>query len=152
MGATAIVNRMLVGKAAIRNEFGRRLAEFAPPGEQVQGLFAAERGNLPFPDATGTPVYVLLTTNYVLFIGIKSFTNTPTRTLGTAPRQSIRFGPPDHGIAHFSVRAQMHDQQGQIHQIRLGIAQKWRIEAAALTATASRSQPGDAEPGPGSGL
>jgi hypothetical protein len=53
---------MLVSKAAIRHEFGSRLAEFAPPGEQLQGLFVDERGQIPLADSTGTPVYVLLTT------------------------------------------------------------------------------------------
>jgi hypothetical protein len=60
---------MLVSKAAITHEFGSRLAEFAPPGEQLQGLFVDERGQIPFADSTGTPVYVLLTTNYVIFVG-----------------------------------------------------------------------------------
>jgi len=123
---------MLLSKAAIRHELGIRLAEFAPPGEQLQGLFVDERGQIPFADST----------NYVLFVGIKKFSNTPTRTLGTVPRQAIRFDPPDHGIAHFSVRAQMQDQQGRLHRIRLMIAQKWRPEATALTAAASGSQPG----------
>jgi hypothetical protein len=132
---------MLVSKAAIRDELDSRLAEFAPPGEQLQGLFVYERGQIPFADSTGTPVYVLLTTNYVLFVGIKRFTNTPTRTLGTVPRQAISFGPPDHGITHFSVRARMHDQQGRLHRIRLSVHQKWRPEATALTAAAG-SQPG----------
>jgi hypothetical protein len=131
---------MLVSKAAIRDELGSRLAEFAPPGEQLQGLFVDERGQIPFADSTGTPVYVLLTTNYVLFVGIKRFSNTPTRTLGTVPRQAICFGPPDHGITHFSVRAQMQDQQGRLHRIRLRIHQKWRAEATALTAAASGPQ------------
>jgi hypothetical protein len=72
------------------------------------------------------------------------------RTLGTVPRQAIRFGPPDHGITHFSVRAQMQDKQGRLHRIRFRIHQKWRAEAAALTA-ASGSQPGYAAPEPGSG-
>ena len=106
-----------MSKAAIRDEFGSRLAEFAPPGEQLQGLFS----------------------------------NTPTRTLGTVPRQAICFRPPDHGISHFSVRAQMRDQQGRLHRIRLRIAQKWRVEATALTAAASGSQPGYGAPEPGSG-
>ena len=131
---------MLVSKAAIRDELGSRLAEFAPPGEQLQGLFVDERGQIPFADSTGSPVYVLLTTNYVLFVGIKRFSNTPTRTLGIVPRQAIRFEPPDHGIAHFSVRAQMQDQQGRLHRIRLRIHQKWRAEATALTAAASGPQ------------
>jgi hypothetical protein len=78
----AIVDRMLVSKAAIRDELGSRLAEFAPPGEQLQGLFVDERGQIPFADSAGTPVYVLLTTNYVLFVGIKRFSNTPTRHTG----------------------------------------------------------------------
>jgi hypothetical protein len=142
---------MLVSKAAIRHEFGSRLAEFAPPGEQLQGLLVDERGQIPLANSTGTPVYVLLTTNYVIFVGIKSFSNTPTRTLGTVPRQAICFGPPDHGITHFSVRAQMQDQQGRrLHRIRFRIHQKWRAEAAALTA-ASGSQPGYGAPEPGSG-
>jgi hypothetical protein len=137
-----MVNRMLLSRAAIRDELGSRLAEFAPPGEQLQGLFVDERGQIPFPDSTGTPVYVLLTTNYVLFVGIKKFSNSPTRTLGTVPRRAICFGPPDHGITHFSVRAQLQDQQGQLHRIRFRIHQKWRLEAAALTAAAGGSQPG----------
>jgi hypothetical protein len=58
------------------------------------------------------------------------------------PRSAISFGPPDHGITHFSVRAQLHDQQGQLHRIRFRIQQKWRAEATALTAAASGSQPG----------
>jgi hypothetical protein len=128
---------MPVSKAAIRNELGRRLAELAPPGERLQGLFVDERGQIPFADSTGTPVYALLTTNYVLFAGIKRFSNTPTRTLGTVPRQAIRFDPPDHGISHFSVRAQLQDQQGRLHRIRFSVAQKWRAEATALTAAAT---------------
>ena len=142
---------MLVSKAAIRDELGRRMAEFAPSGEQLQGLFVDERGQIPFADSTGTPVYVLLTTNYVLFVGIKRFSNTPTRTLGTLPRHAISFGPPDHGITHFSVRAQIQDQQGRLHQIRFSVHQKWRAEATALTAAASGSQPGFRAPKPGSG-
>ena len=145
------MDRMLVSKAAIRDELVSRLAEFAPRGEQLQGLFVDERGQIPFADSAGTPVYVLLTTNYVLFVGIKRFSNTPTRTLGTVPRQAIRFEPPDHGIAHFSVRAQLQDQQGQFHRIRFSIQQKWRDEAYALTAAASGSPPGYAAPEPGSG-
>jgi hypothetical protein len=108
----------------------------------LQGLFVDERGQIPFADSTGTPVYVLLTTNYVLFVGIKRFSNTPTSTLGSVPRQAVCFGPPDHGITHFSVRAQLQDQQGRLHRIRFRIAQKWRPEATALTAAASGSQPG----------
>jgi hypothetical protein len=149
VAAAAIVDRMLVSKAAIRDELRSRLAEFAPPGEQLQGLLVDERGQIPFVDSTGTPVYVLLTTSYVLFVGIKRFSNTPTRTLGTVPRQAICFGPPDHGITHFSVRAQMQDQQGRLHRIRLRIDQKWRAEATALTAAASGSQPGYGAPEPG---
>jgi hypothetical protein len=149
--AAAIVDRMLVSKAAIRDELGSRLAEFAPPGEQLQGLLVDERGQIPFAGPAGTPVYVLLTTNFVLFVGIKRFSNTPTRTLGTVPRQAICFEPPDHGISHFSVRAQMRDQHGQLHRIRLRIAQKWRAEATALTAAASGSQPGYGTPEPDSG-
>jgi hypothetical protein len=135
---------MLVSKTAIRDELSSRLDEFAPPGEQLQGLFVDERGQIPFADATGRPVYVLLTTNYVIFVGIKSFSNTPTRTLGTVPRQAIWFSPRDHGVAitHFSVRAQMQDQQGRLHRIRFSVAQKWRAEADALTAAASGTQPG----------
>ena len=133
---------MPVSKAAIRDELSSRLAELAPPGEQLQGLFVDDLGQIPFADSTGSPVYVLLTTNYVLFVGIKRFSNTPTRTLGTVPRQAISFGPPDHGITHFSVRAQLHDEQGQLHRIRFRIQQKWRAEATALTAAASGSQPG----------
>jgi len=110
-----------------------------------------ERGQIPFADSAGTPVYVLLTTNYVLFVGIKRFSNTPTRTLGTVPRQAIRFEPPDHGVTHFSLRAQLQDQQGQLHRIRFSIPQKWRAEATALTAAASGSPPGYAAPEPGSG-
>jgi hypothetical protein len=132
---------MPLSKAAIRDELGRRLAEFAPPGEQLQGLFVDERGQIPFADSAGTPVYVLLTTNYVLIVGIKKFSNSPTRTLGTVPRQAISFDPPDHGIAHFSVRAQWQDQQGQVHRIRFRIQQKWRLEATALTVAAPRSLP-----------
>lgn len=142
---------MPVSKAAIRDELGSRLAEFAQPGEQLQGLFVDERGQIPFADSSGAPVYVLLTTNYVLFVGIKRFSNTPTRTLGSVPRQAICFGPPDHGITHFSVRAQMQDQRGQLHRIRFRVQQKWRAEATALTAAASGSQPGYAVPEPGSG-
>ena len=59
-----------------------------------------ERGQIPFADSTGTPVYVLLTTNFVLFVGIKQFSNTPTRTLGTVPRQAIVFeAAAVHGVA-----------------------------------------------------
>jgi hypothetical protein len=151
VSAAATLDRMPVSKAAIRDELGSRLAEFAPRGEQLQGLFVDERGQLPFTDATGSPVYVLLTTNYVLFVGIKRFSNTPTRTLGTVPRQAISFGPPDHGITHFSVRAQIQDQQGRLHQIRFSVQQKWRTEATALAAAASGSQPGYGAPEPGSG-
>jgi hypothetical protein len=136
---------MLVSKTAIRDELSSRLAEFAPPGEQLQGLFVDERGQIPFADSTGTPVYVLLTTNYVIFVGIKSFSNTPTRTLGTVPRQAIWFSPPEHGITHFSVRAQMRDQQGRLYRIRFSVHQKWRAEATALTAAAIGSQPGSGE-------
>ena len=143
------MDRVLVSKAAIRDELVSRLAEFAPPGEQLQGLFVDERGQIPFADSTRGPVYVLLTTNYVLFVGIKSFSNTPTRTLGTVSRQSIRFGPPDHGISHFSVQAHMQDQQGRLHRIRFSIAQKWRAEATALTAAARGSQAGYGSPEPG---
>jgi len=135
-----MVDRMPVSKAGIRNELGRRLAELAPPGEQLQGLFVDERGQIPFADPTGTPVYVLLTTNYVLFVGIKRFSNTPTNTLGAVPRQAIRFDPPAHGLSHFSVRAQLQDQQGRLHRIRFVVAQKWRAEATALTAAATGSQ------------
>jgi hypothetical protein len=151
VAGAAIVADVLVSKAAIRVELGSRLAEFAPPGEQLQGLFVDERGQIPFTDSTSTPVYVLLTTNYVLFVGIKSFGNAPTRTLGTVPRQAIRFDPPDHGITHFSVRAQLQDQQGRVHRIRFRIAQKWRPEATALTAAASGSPPGRGAPEPGPG-
>jgi hypothetical protein len=63
VGTAAIVDRMLVSKAAIRDELASRLGEFAPRGEQLQGLFVDERGQIPFADSTGTPVYVLLTTN-----------------------------------------------------------------------------------------
>ena len=133
---------MPVSKAAIRDELSSRLAELAPPGEQLQGLFVDDLGQIPFADSTGTPVYVLLTTNYVLFVGIKKFSNTPTRTLGSVPRQAIWFEPPDHGRPHFSVRAQMQDQQGQLHRLRFSVHQKWRPEATALTAVASGSRPG----------
>ncbi len=49
----AIVDRMLVSKAATRDEVSStiRLAEFAPPGEQVQGLFVNERGQMLALDA-----------------------------------------------------------------------------------------------------
>ena len=143
------MDRVLVSKAAIRDELGSRLAEFAPPGEHLHGLFVDERGQIPFDDSTCAPIYVLLTTNYVIFVGIKSFSNTPTRTLGTVSRQSIRFGPPDHGISHFSVQAHMQDQQGRLHRIRFSIAQKWRAEATALTAAARGSQAGYGSPEPG---
>lgn len=138
-----------MSKAAIRDELSSRLGEFAPPGEQLEGLFVDERGQLPFADSARGPVYVLLTTNYVIFVGIKSFTSTPTRTRGTVPRQSIRFSPPDHGISHFSVRAHMQDQQGRLLQIRFSVAQKWRAEATSLTAAARRSQPGYGATDPG---
>jgi hypothetical protein len=146
-----MVDRMLVSNAAIRNELARRLGEFAPPGEQLHGLFVDDRGQVPFADSAGHPVYVLLTTNYVLFVGIKSFSNTPTRTLGTLPRQAIYFEPPGHGVSHFSVRALMRDPQGRFHPIRFSVAQKWRVEAHALTAAAIGSQPGYRAPEPGSG-
>jgi hypothetical protein len=142
---------MLVSKATIRDELASRMAEFAPSGEQLQGLIVDERGQIPFADSTGTPVYVVLTTNYVIIVGIKSFSNTPTRTLGAVPRQAICFSAPDYGTGHFSVRAQMQDQQGRFHQIRFRIHQKWRAEATALTAAASGSQPGYRAPEPGSG-
>ena len=39
---------MLVSKAAIQKELGARIAEFAPPGERLLGLFEDEYGDTPF--------------------------------------------------------------------------------------------------------
>lgn len=132
---------MLVSKSSIQQELGSRLAEFAPPGEQLFGLFEAEYGDTPFLNPTGTPIYVLLTTNYVLFLSVKKYSNKPKGTLGTVPRGRIRFGPPDNGIAHFWVMAQMQDEQGQAYQLRLKIHKMWREEATALTSMAGAPQP-----------
>ena len=132
---------MLVSKSSIQQELGARLAEFAPPGEQLLGLFEAEYGDTPFLNPTGTPIYLLLTTNYVLLLAVKKYSNKPKGTLGTVPRGRIRFGPPDNGIAHFWVMAQMQDEQGQVHQLRLKIHKMWREEATALTSMAGAPQP-----------
>jgi hypothetical protein len=142
---------MLVSKSAIQREFGKRAAEFVPPGEQLQGLFEAEYGDTPFLNPTGNPLFVLLTGNYVLFVGAKRMTNNPTQTLATIPRQLIRFAPPDNGIAHFWVLAQMQDAQGQARQLRLKIHKMWREEATALVAAVNapplqQGQPAQAYP------
>ncbi|HET9168436.1 MAG TPA: hypothetical protein VFN97_03335 [Actinospica sp.] len=142
---------MLVSKSAIQKELGARLAEFAPPGEQLQGLFEAEYGETPFLNPTGNPIFLLLTTNYVLFVGAKRMSNNPTQTLGTVARSRVRFLPPDNGIAHFWVMAQMQDDQGGRHQVRLKIHKMWREEATAFTAAVSappQQQPHPAQPSP----
>ncbi|HTJ70862.1 MAG TPA: hypothetical protein VL551_25195 [Actinospica sp.] len=125
---------MLVSKTAIQKEFGKRAAEFAPPGEQLQALFEAEYGDTPFLNPTGNPVFVLLTGNHVLFVGAKRMSNTPTQTLGTVPRTMIRFAPPDNGIAHFWIMAQLQDNQGRVYQLRLKVHKMWRDEATAFVA------------------
>jgi hypothetical protein len=125
---------MLVSKSAIQKEFGKRFAEFAPPGERLQGLFEAEYGETPFLNPTGTPIFLLLTTNYVVFVGAKKMSNNPTQTLGTVARARVRFQPPDNGIAHFWVLAQMQDDAGQWYQVRLKIHKMWRAEATAFVA------------------
>jgi hypothetical protein len=134
---TGTVDGMLVSKSAIQNEFAKRLAEFAPPGEQLQGLFEAEYGETPFVNPTGNALFLLLTGNFVLFVGAKRMSNNPTQTLGRVPRAAIRFLPPDNGVAHFRVTAQMHDDQGQWYQIRLKIHKMWREEATAFVAAVS---------------
>ena len=134
---TGTVDGMLVSKSAIQNEFAKRLAEFAPPGEQLQGLFEAEYGETPFANPTGNALFLLLTGNFVLFVGAKRMSNNPTQTLGRVPRAAIRFLPPDNGVAHFRVTAQMHDDQGQWYQIRLKIHKMWREEATAFVAAVS---------------
>lgn len=136
---TGTVDGMLVSKSAIQNEFAKRLAEFAPPGEQLQGLFEAEYGETPFLNPTGNPLFLLLTSNFVLFVGAKRMSNKPTQTLGRVPRAAIRFLPPDNGVAHFRVTAQMHDDQGQWYQVRLKIHKMWREEATAFVAAVSTS-------------
>ena len=136
---TGTVDGMLVSKSAIQNEFAKRLAEFAPPGEQLQGLFEAEYGETPFLNPTGNPLFLLLTSNFVLFVGAKRMSNKPTQTLGRVPRAAIRFLPPDNGVAHFRVTAQMHDDQGQRYQVRLKIHKMWREEATAFVAAVSVS-------------
>jgi hypothetical protein len=75
-----------------------------------------------------------LTGNFVIFIGAKKFSNNPTKTLLTVPRSAVRFSPPDNGVAHFWVTAQMLDPQGQVGELRLKIHQMWRAEAQQLTA------------------
>ena len=134
---TGTVDGMLVSKSAIQNEFAKRLAEFAPPGEQLQGLFEAEYGETPFVNPTGNALFLLLTGNFVLFVGAKRMSNNPTQTLGRVPRAAIRFLPPDNGVAHFRVTAQMHDDQGQWYQVRLKIHKMWREEATAFVAAVS---------------
>jgi hypothetical protein len=130
---------MLVSKSAIQKEFGKRAAEFAPPGEQLQALFEAEYGDTPFLNPIGNPLYLLLTGNYVLFVGAKRMSNTPTQTLGRVPRGMIQFAPPDNGIAHFWVMARMQDAQGQLYQVRLKIHKMWREEATAFVAAVNAS-------------
>lgn len=125
---------MLVSKGAIQKEFGGRITEFAPPGEQLLALFEAEYGDTPFLNPTGNPIFVLLTTNCVIFVGAKRMSNTPTQTLATIPRTSMRFGPPDNGLAHFWIMAQAHDVQGNIHQLRLKVHKMWREEATGFVA------------------
>ena len=137
---------MLVSKASIQKELGGRVAEFAPPGEQLQGLFEAEYADTPFRNPTGNPLFILLTTNSVVFVGTRRFSNTPTQTLVTVPRQAIRFGPPDNGVAHFWVVAQAQDTQGQVHQLRLKIHKMWRAEATAFIAAASAPAGGQPYP------
>jgi hypothetical protein len=144
---------MLVSKGAITRELSGRIAEFAPPGEQFQGMFEAEHSETPFRDPIGLPIFIVLTTNYVLFIDAKKLSNTPTKTLGAIPRPSIRFSPPDNGIAHFWVTAQMADQTGQVYGVRLKIHKMWREEATAVCAAAGGNYPGaysqQAQPQPG---
>jgi len=134
MRGPGTVEAMLVSKAAIQKELGGRIAEFAPPGEQLRGLFEAEYGDTPFLNPTGTPIFVLLTTNCVVFVGAKKMSNTPTQTLATIPRTSMRFGPPDNGVAHFWIAAQAQDVQGQVHSLRLKVHKMWRDEATAFVA------------------
>jgi hypothetical protein len=133
---------MLVSKGAITRELSGRIAEFGPPGEQFQGMFEAEYGETPFLNPLGLPIFIVLTTNYVLFISAKKLSNTPTKTLGVIPRPSIRFTPPDNGIAHFWVTAQILDQAGQVHGMRLKVHKMWREEATAVCAAASGNGPG----------
>jgi hypothetical protein len=144
---------MLVSKGAITRELSGRIAEFGPPGEQYHGMFEAEYGETPFLNPLGLPIFVVLTTNYVLFINAKKLSNTPTKTMGVVPRPSIRFTPPDNGIAHFWVTAQILDQAGQPHGIRLKIHKMWREEATAVCAAAGGNGPGaspqQAQPQPG---
>lgn len=143
---------MLVSKGAITRELSGRIAEFGPPGEQYQGMFEAEYAETPF-DPLGLPIFVVLTTNYVLFISAKKLSNTPTKTLAAIPRPSVRFSPPDNGIAHFWVTAQISDQAGQLHPLRLKIHKMWREEATAVCTAAGGNGPGaypqQAPPQPG---
>jgi hypothetical protein len=140
---------MLVSKSAIQKEFGKRFAEFAPPGEQLQGLFEAEYGETPFLNPTGTAIFLLLTGNYVLFVAAKRMSNTPTQTIGTVKRARIRFAPPDNGVAHFRVMAQMQDDQGRVYEVRLKIHKMWREEATAFVAAVNGStQPPQPQPYP----
>ncbi|MBR7831015.1 hypothetical protein KDK95_32220 [Actinospica sp. MGRD01-02] len=133
---------MLVSKSSIQGEFGSRQAEFLPPGEQLHGLFEAEYGETPFLNPTGNPIFLLLSTNFVLFVGAKRFSNNPTTVLGRVPRTAMRFLPPDNGVAHFRVSAQMQDDRGQWYQVRLKVHKMWREEATAfVTAVNASGQP-----------
>jgi hypothetical protein len=139
---------MLVSKGAITRELSGRITEFAPPGEQYHAMFEAEYGMTPFLNPIGTPLFIVLTTNYVVLIGAKKMSNTPTNTLGVIRRPSIRFTPPDNGIAHLWVTAEMWDEAGQGHGLRLKIHKMWREEAIALCNAANAPGPGS---GPGAG-
>lgn len=132
---------MLVSKGAITQELSHRIAEFAPPGEQYQGMFEAEYGQTMFRNPYGTAIFVVLTTNYVLFISAKKYSNKPTETMGTIPRRSIRFAPPGNGVAHFIVRAQLVDEAGKSHEISMNVHKMWLDEATALCAAADGSAP-----------
>ena len=143
---------MLVSKSSIQSEFGSRQAEFLPPGEQLHRLFEAEYGETPFLNPTGNPIFLLLTTNFVLFVGAKRFSNNPTNVLGRVPRAAMRFLPPDNGVAHFRVSAQMHDDRGQWYQVRLKVHKMWREEATAfVTAVNASGQPQQPQPYPQQG-
>jgi hypothetical protein len=136
------VDGVLMSKSSIQREFGSRQAEFLPPGEQLHGLFEAEYGETPFLNPAGSPIFLLLTANFVLFVGAKRLSNSPTDVLGRVPRAAMRFQPPDNGVAHFRVSAQMQDDRGQWFQVRLKVHKMWREEATAFVAAVNASGPG----------
>jgi hypothetical protein len=127
---------MLFTKSAIQKELASRLAEFAPPGEQMYGCFEAEVGQVPFINYIGDPLYVVLTNGYVLFIAASKGSNKPVKTLAAVPRQAIRFSPPNVGVAHFWVTAQTMSPQGQISELRLKVHKMWRTETQQLVMAA----------------